>query len=52
MNQSDLNLSQISINNSLPNNFLAEQIILSCLLNNPNVIEATTNLLSSGSFLF
>jgi len=52
MNQSDLNLSQIPINNALPNNFLAEQVILSCLLNNPNVVEATTSLLPVEAFYF
>nr|YP_004376580.1 DNA replication helicase [Fistulifera solaris]BAK18946.1 DNA replication helicase [Fistulifera solaris] len=52
MNQSDLNLNQISINNSLPNNFLAEQIILSSLLTNQDVIEATTSLLSVEAFYF
>lgn len=52
MNQSDLNLNQISIDNSLPNNFLAEQIILSSLLTNSDVIEATTDLLSMDAFYF
>nr|YP_010133845.1 DNA-replication helicase subunit [Fistulifera saprophila]QWM93335.1 DNA-replication helicase subunit [Fistulifera saprophila] len=52
MNQSDLNSNQISINNSLPNNFLAEQIILSSLLTNFDVIEATANLLSVDAFYF
>ena len=52
MNQSDLNSNQISITNSLPNNFLAEQIILSCLLNNSDMIEATINLLSVEAFYF
>jgi replicative DNA helicase len=52
MNQSDLNSNQISINNSLPNNFLGEQIILSCLLNNPTVIEVTSHLLLVEAFYF
>ena len=52
MNQSDLNLNQISIDDSLPNNFLGEQIILSCLLTNSDVIETTTHLLSVEAFYF
>ena len=52
MNQSDLNSNQVSITNSLPNNFLAEQIILSCLLNHSDVIEETANLLSMEAFYF
>lgn len=52
MNQSDLNLNQILINKSLPNNFLAEQVILSCLLTNSEVIESTTSLLSVEAFYF
>lgn len=52
MNLSDLNSNQLSVNNDLPNNFLAEQIILSCLLTNSDVIEATTDSLSVEAFYF
>lgn len=52
MEQSDLNSNQISINTSLPNNFLAEQIILSCLLINSNLIEIITDLVAVEAFYF
>lgn len=52
MEQSDLNSNQISIDTALPNNFLAEQIILSSLLINPDVIDMVTNSISVEAFYF
>ena len=52
MEQSDLNLTQISIDKSLPNNFLAEQIILSCMLINSDLMETITNLIPVEAFYF
>lgn len=52
MEQSDLNSIQVSINKSLPNNFLAEQIVLSCLLINPDVIETINILVPVEAFYF
>jgi len=52
MNQLNLNNEQILINKSLPNNFLAEKIILSCLLINYEAIEITTQILTIDAFYF
>jgi len=52
MNQLNLNNEQILINKSLPNNFLAEKMILSCLLINYEAIEITTQTLTIDAFYF
>jgi replicative DNA helicase len=52
MNQLNLNNEQILINKSLPNNFLAEKMILSCLLINYEAIEITTQILTIDAFYF
>lgn len=52
MDQLNLNNEQILINKSLPNNFLAEKMILSCLLINSEAIEITTQTLTIDAFYF
>ena len=52
MQQSSSNPNQILINKYLPHNFLAEKIILSCLLVNSEAIEITSGILSSEAFYF
>lgn len=52
MNQSNLNSNQIIITKYLPHNFLAEKMILSCLLISSEAIETTIEILSVESFYF
>jgi replicative DNA helicase len=52
MKQSNSNSKQILIDNSLPHNFLAEKMILSCLLLNSEAIEITVKTLSIDVFYF
>jgi len=52
MQQSSSNTNQIVINKYLPHNFLAEKIILSCLLVNSEAIELTMQTLSIEAFYF
>lgn len=52
MQQSNLYSNQILINKYLPHNFLAEKIILSCLLVNSEAIELTIRTLSIEAFYF
>lgn len=47
-----MNKKQVSFNTSLPHNFLAEKMILSCLLINSDAIEITLNNLSTEVFYF
>ena len=52
MQQSSLSFEQILINKYLPHNFLAEKIILSCLLIDSEAIERTVGTLSVEAFYF
>ena len=52
MKQSKFHNKQILINKSLPHNFLAEKMILSCLLINSEAIEITTKTISIDVFYF
>lgn len=52
MQQSKFNNKQIVINKSLPHNFLAERMILSCLLVNSEAIEITLKTLPVDAFYF
>jgi replicative DNA helicase len=52
MQQSSSNTNQIIINKYLPHNFLAEKIILSCLIVNSEAIEITARTLSIDAFYF
>jgi replicative DNA helicase len=52
MEQSTTNPDQILINKYLPHNFLAEKIILNCLLVNPEAIEITLQTLPIEGFYF
>jgi replicative DNA helicase len=52
MQQSTTNMNQILINKYLPHNFLAEKIILSCLLINSEAIEITLQTLPIEGFYF
>nr|QXV92822.1 DNA-replication helicase subunit [Nitzschia anatoliensis] len=52
MNSSIKNSSKTFIQNSLPHNFLAEKMILSCILRNPETIELTRQNLVIEAFYF
>ena len=52
MQDSSLNFNHIVINKSLPHNFVAEKIILSCLLVNSEAIERTIETLPVEAFYF
>ena len=52
MQQSNSNSKQILIDKYLPHNFLAEKMILSCLLINSEAIEITLRTLSIDAFYF
>ena len=52
MHQSNLNTNQIVITKYLPHNFLAEKMILSCLLISSEAVETTIETLSVESFYF
>jgi replicative DNA helicase len=52
MQHFDLNDEQQFINKQLPHNFLAEKIILSCLLINSEAIEITVRTLPADAFYF
>ena len=52
MEELNLTNNQISINKYLPNNFLAEKMILSCLLINYEAIEITNQTLPIDAFYF
>ena len=52
MEQFNLNNEQILINKSLPHNFLAEKMVLSCLLINYEAIEITNQTLTIDAFYF
>ena len=52
MEQSNSNSQQILINKYLPHNFLAEKMILSCLLINSEAIEITLKTFSTEVFYF
>ena len=52
MQQSSSNINQILINKYLPHNFLAEKIIISCLLVNSEAIEITSRTLLIEAFYF
>jgi replicative DNA helicase len=52
MQQSNLNVDQLLIKKYLPHNFLAEKIILSCLLVNSEAMEITSQTLSIEAFYF
>ena len=52
MQQSNLKSNQIFINEYLPHNFLAEKMILSCLLTSSEAIELTTRTLPIEAFYF
>jgi replicative DNA helicase len=52
MQQSSSNPNQILVNKYLPHNFLAEKIILSCLIVNSEAIEITARTLSIDAFYF
>ena len=47
-----MNQNKNLVKKALPNNFLAEQMILSCLLLNPETIKFTVKILPVESFLF
>ena len=52
MNQSNSRSKQVLINKYLPHNFLAEKMILSCLLINSDAIELTLKTISPDVFYF
>lgn len=52
MNSFSKNSSKTFIQNSLPHNFLAEKMILSCILRNPETIELTRQNLVIEAFYF
>ena len=52
MEQSSSNPNQFVINKYLPHNFLAEKIVLSCLIKNSEAIEITSRTLLIESFYF
>ena len=52
MRQSSVDKEQISINKYLPHNFLAEKIILSCLLVSSEAIELTNRTITVEAFYF
>ena len=52
MNFTNKTMNKIILTNSLPHNFLAEKMILSCSLVNPETIELTRKKLISDSFYF
>lgn len=52
MKQANSNSNQIIINKYLPHNFLAEKIILNCLLINSEIIELTMQILPIEAFYF
>jgi len=52
MQQFNLKNEQILIDENLPHNFLAEKIILSCLITNSETIETTLQILPINSFYF
>ena len=52
MNQSNSKSKQVLINRYLPHNFLAEKMILSCLLINSDAIELTLKTISPDVFYF
>jgi len=52
MNYSNLKNNQLLITEHLPNNFLAEKMILSCLLVNYEAVETTIQSLSTEAFYF
>ena len=52
MNKFKINKKQILVDKYLPHNFLAEKMILNCLLINSEAIESTLNTLSAELFYF
>lgn len=52
MNVFDQNNEKITIQNSLPHNFLAEKMILSCIIFNPETLEITRQNLVVNAFYF
>jgi len=52
MQQSSLNFDQLLINKDFPHNFLAEKVILSCLIANSECIDLTAQRLSIEAFYF
>lgn len=52
MNYFDKTTSRILINDSLPHNFLAEKMILSCIIFNPEVLEVIRQHLVINAFYF
>jgi len=52
MKQSSSNTNQLIINKYLPHNFLAEKIVLSCLIKNSETIEITSRTLLIEAFYF
>ena len=52
MDQSQINKRQILIEKYLPHNFLAEKMILSCLLINSEAIEITLETIPPEAFYF
>ena len=52
MQQFNLKNEQILIDENLPHNFLAEKIILSCLITNSDTIETTLQILPINAFYF
>lgn len=52
MQQFNLKNEQILIDENLPHNFLAEKIILSCLITNSETIETTLQILPINAFYF
>ena len=52
MNFFDKNTNKIVIEDSLPHNFLAEKMILSCIIFNPEVLEITRQNLGIKAFYF
>jgi len=49
---SNISKRQLSAQNYLPHNFLAEKMVLSCLLNNPELIGQTNQMVQTETFYF
>ena len=52
MNQFKINKKKILVDTYLPHNFLAEKMVLNCLLLNSEIIESTLNSISAEVFYF
>ena len=52
MSSFDKNTNKILIKNSLPHNFLAEKMILSCIIFNPELLQIVRQNLVINAFYF